>query len=52
MIQKLLGHSDLRTTMIYTHVVQTGPFGIQSPADRLHLSESTQKADIIKTEPD
>lgn len=34
-IQKLLGHADVRTTMIYTHVVERGPFGTQSPLDRL-----------------
>ena len=34
-IQHLLGHHDLRTTMIYTHVLQRGPFGVQSPLDRL-----------------
>src|SRR5688572_14504878 len=32
-IQKLLGHRDVRTTMIYTHVVQRGPFGVKSPLD-------------------
>jgi len=37
-IQKLLGHSDVRTTMVYTHVVQNGPFGVTSPADRLAVS--------------
>jgi integron integrase len=34
-IQELLGHRDVRTTMIYTHVLNRGPFGVQSPADRL-----------------
>jgi integron integrase len=33
-IQKLLGHQDVRTTMIYTHVVDRGPFGVKSPLDR------------------
>ena len=34
-IQKLLGHKDVRTTMIYTHVLQRGPMGVKSPLDRL-----------------
>jgi site-specific recombinase XerD len=34
-VQELLGHSDVRTTMIDTHVLNRGGLGVQSPADRL-----------------
>jgi len=34
-VQELLGQNDVKTTMIYTHVLNRGPAGVRSPVDGL-----------------
>ena len=41
-VQELLGHKDVKTTMIYTHVLNRGGRGVYSPLDRLRKPVSSE----------
>jgi site-specific recombinase XerD len=52
-IQELMGHKDVTTTMIYTHVLHRGGRGVRSPADRyaapdnpINLGDTTERKSV------
>ena len=46
-----MGHKDVKTTMIYTHVLNRGGLGVHSPLDRLRKPMAVETGSVRLAEP-
>ena len=49
-VHELLGYKDVKTTMMYTHVLNRGGHGVRSPLDRLRKAVGSESGRIMRTD--